>query len=384
MGFRFRKSINLGKGVRINFNKKSAGISFGTKGARYSINSNGRRTASVGIPGTGLYYTKTSGGSSHKKTFKRKSKTDTSWQNNYNSPNTPNENVCKKCGTINETNAKTCSNCGEKLNTVSNATVILWLILFFPIGIYLMLKKSNMSKKTKTIIISAFVLLFILFIILGGSSEKSTNQLGIDKISISENSITTELEDITIYKGEMLQAEIHQQKSDDTIKINDFKFIVDKPDIATVTGMNVKTENGKTILEILIKGLKIGETEFYVETSDGSAKSSSIKIYVVDNIKETTTELTTETTTETTTTPTTITTTQKPSNNKSTKENNTSKKTTTTKKTATKPNKTGKTVYITPTGKKYHYSKDCAGKNAMKRDLSEVSNVYDPCKKCAQ
>lgn len=384
MGFRFRKSIKLGKGVRINFNKKSAGISFGTKGARYSINSNGRRTASVGIPGTGLYYTKTSGGSSHKKTFKRKSKTDTSWQNNYNSPNTPNENVCKKCGTINETNAKTCSNCGEKLNTVSNATVILWLILFFPIGIYLMLKKSNMSKKTKTIIISAFVLLFILFIILGGSSEKSTNQLGIDKISISENSITTELEDITIYKGEMLQAEIHQQKSDDTIKINDFKFIVDKPDIATVTGMNVKTENGKTILEILIKGLKIGETEFYVETSDGSAKSSSIKIYVVDNIKETTTELTTETTTETTTTPTTITTTKKPSNNKSTKENNTSKKTTTTKKTATKPNKTGKTVYITPTGRKYHYSKDCAGKNAMKRDLSEVSNVYDPCKKCAQ
>ncbi|PWL88330.1 MAG: hypothetical protein DBY14_03165 [Escherichia coli] len=325
MGFRFRKSINLGKGVRINFNKKSAGISFGTKGARYSINSNGRRTASVGIPGTGLYYTKTSGGSSHKKTLKQNKKTDTSQQNNYNLPNTPNENVCKKCGTVNESNTKICSNCGAKLDTVSNTAIILWLIFFFPIGIYLMLKKSNMSKKTKTIIISAFVLLFILFIILGGSSEKSTNQLGIDKISISESSITTELEDITIYKGEMLQAEIHQHESDDIIKTNDFKFIVDKPDIATVTGMNVKTENGKTILEILIKGLKIGETEFYVETADGAAKSSSIKIYVVDNIKETTTELTTETTTETTT-PTTITTTKKPSNNKSTKENNTSKK----------------------------------------------------------
>lgn len=383
MGFRFRKSINLGKGVRINFNKKSAGISFGTKGARYSINSNGRRTASVGIPGTGLYYTKTSGGSSHKKTLKQNKKTDTSQQNNYNLPNTPNENVCKKCGTVNESNTKICSNCGAKLDTVSNTAIILWLIFFFPIGIYLMLKKSNMSKKTKTIIISAFVLLFMLFIILGGSSEKSTNQLGIDKISISESSITTELEDITIYKGEMLQAEIHQHESDDIIKTNDFKFIVDKPDIATVTGMNVKTENGKTILEILIKGLKIGETEFYVETADGAAKSSSIKIYVVDNIKETTTELTTETTTETTT-PTTITTTKKPSNNKSTKENNTSKKNTTTRKTTTKPNKTGKTVYITPTGKKYHYSKECAGKNAMKRDLSEVSNAYDPCKKCAQ
>lgn len=64
MSLRFRKSINLGGGVRLNFNKKSTGISFGTKGARYSINSNGRKTASVGIPGTGLYWTQSKGGSS--------------------------------------------------------------------------------------------------------------------------------------------------------------------------------------------------------------------------------------------------------------------------------------------------------------------------------
>lgn len=64
MGLRFRKSINLGGGVRLNFNKKSTGISFGTKGARYSINSNGRKTVSVGIPGTGLYWTQSKGGNS--------------------------------------------------------------------------------------------------------------------------------------------------------------------------------------------------------------------------------------------------------------------------------------------------------------------------------
>lgn len=57
MGLRFRKSANLGGGVKLNFNKKSTGISFGTKGARYSINSNGRKTASIGIPGTGIYWT---------------------------------------------------------------------------------------------------------------------------------------------------------------------------------------------------------------------------------------------------------------------------------------------------------------------------------------
>ena len=42
-------------GVRLNFNKDSVGMSFGVPGARYTINSKGRRTVSTGIPGTGVY-----------------------------------------------------------------------------------------------------------------------------------------------------------------------------------------------------------------------------------------------------------------------------------------------------------------------------------------
>jgi Zn ribbon nucleic-acid-binding protein len=58
MGWRFRKSINLGGGVRLNLGKRSAGVSFGGRGARVSINSSGRRTVTLGIPGTGLYWQK--------------------------------------------------------------------------------------------------------------------------------------------------------------------------------------------------------------------------------------------------------------------------------------------------------------------------------------
>jgi hypothetical protein len=47
--------------LRLNFNKRSVGISAGVRGARYSINSDGRRTRSVGIPGTGLSYRNQSG-----------------------------------------------------------------------------------------------------------------------------------------------------------------------------------------------------------------------------------------------------------------------------------------------------------------------------------
>jgi hypothetical protein len=57
MAVRFRKSINIGGGTRINLNKKSIGVSAGVKGARITANSNGRKTGTVGIPGTGLYST---------------------------------------------------------------------------------------------------------------------------------------------------------------------------------------------------------------------------------------------------------------------------------------------------------------------------------------
>lgn len=62
MGFRLRKSIKLGKNAKLNIGKKSVVFSVGGKGARYTVNSSGRRTKSVGIPGTGLSYTTTSGG----------------------------------------------------------------------------------------------------------------------------------------------------------------------------------------------------------------------------------------------------------------------------------------------------------------------------------
>lgn len=56
MSLRFRRSIRICKGVRLNFGKTGTSVSFGTKGMHYTVNSNGKRTVSVGVPGTGLYY----------------------------------------------------------------------------------------------------------------------------------------------------------------------------------------------------------------------------------------------------------------------------------------------------------------------------------------
>ena len=70
MGFRFRKSFKIAPGVRLNIGKKSVGISAGVKGARVSVNSSGRKTTTVGIPGTGLSYQKTEKIGSHAATDK--------------------------------------------------------------------------------------------------------------------------------------------------------------------------------------------------------------------------------------------------------------------------------------------------------------------------
>ena len=66
MGLRFRKSIKIAPGIKFNINKNSVGMTFGIRGAHYTVNSKGKKTASVGIPGTGLSYTQSTGGSSSK------------------------------------------------------------------------------------------------------------------------------------------------------------------------------------------------------------------------------------------------------------------------------------------------------------------------------
>lgn len=79
MGLRFRKSIKVAPGVKLNLNKNSASVTVGTKGAHYTVNSNGKKTTSAGIAGTGLSYvsTKNSGKKQDSKTsIKPKSKTD--------------------------------------------------------------------------------------------------------------------------------------------------------------------------------------------------------------------------------------------------------------------------------------------------------------------
>lgn len=60
MGLRFRKSKKIAPSVRFNISKSGFGLSAGPRGAKVSVNSKGRVTWTIGIPGSGLSYSTTS------------------------------------------------------------------------------------------------------------------------------------------------------------------------------------------------------------------------------------------------------------------------------------------------------------------------------------
>ena len=61
MGFRFRKSKNLGP-FRVSVSKSGVSTSFGGKGARITKTASGRVRTTLSVPGTGISYVTESGG----------------------------------------------------------------------------------------------------------------------------------------------------------------------------------------------------------------------------------------------------------------------------------------------------------------------------------
>lgn len=59
MGLRFYRRLSVLPGVRLNVGTRGTSVSFGHRGAWYTVGPHGRRTATLGWPGTGARYTTT-------------------------------------------------------------------------------------------------------------------------------------------------------------------------------------------------------------------------------------------------------------------------------------------------------------------------------------
>ena len=69
MGLRYRKQITIFPGVKLNISKSGLSLSVGKKGAHVTAGTSGRKSVSVGLPGTGLSYTKSIGKGSKRKSL---------------------------------------------------------------------------------------------------------------------------------------------------------------------------------------------------------------------------------------------------------------------------------------------------------------------------
>ena len=121
MGLRYRKSINLGCGFRINLSKSGVGYSWGFPGYRVTKKANGGTRTTYSLPGTGISYVEESG----EKNYDSSSNLLTGRTINYENTNIPNlgkdDLILKNIKKL------------RKINLISNIFIISFFIfLIFP------------------------------------------------------------------------------------------------------------------------------------------------------------------------------------------------------------------------------------------------------------
>lgn len=335
MGLRFRKSIKIAPGVKINLNKKSTSVTFGGKGVHYTASSTGKKTASVGIPGTGISYTKTTGQSSkQKKTSEGGSQPmPTAPQSNFQDPD--HKKWYQKTGWI-----------------------IALLILFFPVGLFLMWKYTNWKKSIKGII-TAIILIFALS---GIASPDNLEQITLSadtgqtydinkKISIKATTTPTDYE-----------------LSSDDFKCSGGKINIDKQSISFVA-----TKDGSYKIWAEHDGIKSNNLTLKVEDKAAIAKQKAKeeqKRLAAEKAKKEAEEKAAQEAAE--------------AQAKAEAEAQAQAEAQQQAQAATQAQQNNDpTVYITNTGGKYHRA-GCRflKQSQIEKHLSEVKGVYGPCGVC--
>lgn len=226
MGLNFRKSIKIAPGVRLNFGRKSTGISFGGKYSGVSFNSRTGARARISAPGTGFSYTTKLGSS-------KKSSSST---NNINYQN----NSTNKGG-------------GCLISCLKWVCYLIFLPFAWIYGIYwLLVKRKKLAdnpkqQKSKTIVAVVLSVLSLLTMIGNNSSNSSNNavistELDTELISSEYiNTLTTEIPIETISTEILIteateintiiplsETEVHSDTEDSIIETETLPMVTEK------------------------------------------------------------------------------------------------------------------------------------------------------------
>lgn len=378
MGFRFRKSFKIAPGVRVNLGKKSVGISAGVKGARVSVNSSGRITKSVGIPGTGISYVKTSKiGGAGSGSGKEPPSSQTPLPTPQPQPNKPGVAyaLLKVLGII-----------LVALGLFLSIASVIGGFIFTAIGCLILQKRARMIEAaTGQTVSNPFrrrwqIVVSVAFVLLAAAGAFTPDP--VSKISLN-GLVSTQLEvpetTSISYKYEPADA------STDSITCESSDTAVATVEISSI-------ENGK--ITCLITPVSAGDVVITCQTN--TAQAPELQMSVTDPAAEAAAKAEAErkaveeaaakaeaerkAAEEAAAA-------QAEAERKAAEEAAAAQAAAeqqAAEEAAAATQTTGRTVYVTPTGKRYHYSASCAGKNATESTLEQAQNIgLTPCKNCA-
>lgn len=325
MGFRFRKSFKIAPGVRLNIGKKSVGISAGVKGARVSVNSSGRKTTTVGLPGTGLSYSKTEkiGGS--------------------------------------KTNAASTSASDEPLDTITRPDL--------PPAQPQEEKKKNGCCGCAVYAFIALLIISALGSCIGGTDDKDkqtdTTNDGTQAAVITQLTQTSDaVTEIDLGSSQTLTY---------TVDPSDFAMTADAV-YATTSDSDVLAVSAECLsdparVEVTLTGKAAGTANYTVRAADSDVQQTG-QVTVHDRAAEAKAKAEQEAAEKAAA--------EKAAQEQAAAEAAAAQQAAQEQAAAQQ----SETVYITPSGKRWHRSASCAGKNARAVTMDQVGS-RTPCQKCA-
>lgn len=356
MGIRFRKSMKIAPGVRLNFGKNSVGISAGVKGARVSVNSKGRVTKTLSVPGTGLSYVTTSQlGSSDSKKQNTPPAPPEPPQNNFsNGPKEPKKIprwliyviIAFIAGMINP-------------NFLFPAMLVECIFNYIYVKGHVF---DDVKRKRSKILTTVFLIFSIIgcFGSIGASAPPSVETLTVSAVA----------QKLDVNESQTLTWAYTPEGAD----ISQLSAVVSDDTLAQAT----INDNGELVLETLSK-----EGTVDVSLKDGEVISNVVTFTIVDAEKEA----------------------ERIAAEKAEAERIAAEKAEAERIAAEKAEAervaaeqaaaqaaasqqssqqtNSRTVYVTPTGKKYHYNSNCNGGSYSPTTLEKALAMnLTPCKKC--
>lgn len=234
-----------------------------------------------------------------------------------------------------------------------------------PGKVYRQTMKNNIRR-----ILSVFTYLFMLLALLSSCSNINTGEKGVTAINIFSQSMQ-----LNMKLGEISAKKHITVKSDGEFNIDDIEFVSDDESVA-----KIRCESTALVkfIYFTVEATGVGETSVYARTTDGKIESEHLRVTVEEDAVTTDEEKVTDAETEAPETDDNAKTAET-----STVEENKIPSEVTGSVTNDLQIKDSDTVYITPSGKKYHRSESCAGKNATAVSIKDAAKSYEPCAKCA-